>query len=474
MDVYKHGAYSSTTTEEPTPAYPNGVAQCVIGTAPIHMIADSAAAVNTPVLCKDMKDCRNKIGYSTDFENYTLCQSMYASFEVFGVGPVVFINVLDPAKHFEETTATITVAGSKAVIGNDVITSSLVIKSGSATIEADKYSLEWVNGELVAYFTDMESGSISAEYNKIMPSKVTASDILGTVDMETDERTGMEAIRSVFPKFGYVPFLLSAPGWSEDDTVGAMLAEKTKLINGCYTAKAILDLEATSRVADKIIENKKGRTLNENCIALFPKVKVKGNIISYSAYMSALIMHQATETGGVVCSSPSNTKISIDDCVLNDGTSVYFDQEDGNVLNAEGIVTIIARNGWYAWGNNMAVYPDVTVPEKRWISMSLTFAYNDNDFINSNFENIDRNISRKLIENAIINQNIKLSSWKASGYIAGGEMYYNAAENTEDEILAGHFKVRTRLSGNIPMEYFENETEFDAQMLINAIIGGEE
>ena len=40
-----------------------------------------------------------KLGYSADYAKYTLCQSMYASFQLIGVAPVVFVNVLDPKKH---------------------------------------------------------------------------------------------------------------------------------------------------------------------------------------------------------------------------------------------------------------------------------------------------------------------------------------------------------------------------------------
>lgn len=39
------------------------------------------------------------VGYDDDYEKYTVCQSMGASFKVVGVSPMILINVLDPNKH---------------------------------------------------------------------------------------------------------------------------------------------------------------------------------------------------------------------------------------------------------------------------------------------------------------------------------------------------------------------------------------
>ena len=43
------------------------------------------------------------MGYSDDFENFTLCQSMDACFRVFNVAPIILVNVLDPNKASHKT-----------------------------------------------------------------------------------------------------------------------------------------------------------------------------------------------------------------------------------------------------------------------------------------------------------------------------------------------------------------------------------
>lgn len=65
--------------------------QVVVGTAPVNLAENPEAAVNVPVLCSNMDEAKSRLGYSGDFEKFTLCQSMYASYIAYGVAPVVFI-----------------------------------------------------------------------------------------------------------------------------------------------------------------------------------------------------------------------------------------------------------------------------------------------------------------------------------------------------------------------------------------------
>lgn len=68
----------------------------VVGTAPVHT-ASKPAASNTPVLTTSWDEAVEKLGFSYDWKNYTLCEFMYSHFQLFGCQPVVFCNVLDPA-----------------------------------------------------------------------------------------------------------------------------------------------------------------------------------------------------------------------------------------------------------------------------------------------------------------------------------------------------------------------------------------
>ena len=81
---YTHGIY---VQENPTSVIPpltaDSAVQFVVGTAPINLLADPTKAVNKPVLVYNFKEAQEKIGYSDDFEKFSLCQSIDASFRVF-------------------------------------------------------------------------------------------------------------------------------------------------------------------------------------------------------------------------------------------------------------------------------------------------------------------------------------------------------------------------------------------------------
>ena len=97
------------TSEVPTSLLaPNEVDSAItlaVGTAPIHLAANPAKA-NEPVLCYKLAEYVEKFGNTDDFENYTLAEVASSQFQLFGVAPTIFVNVLDPDKHYNEREIT--------------------------------------------------------------------------------------------------------------------------------------------------------------------------------------------------------------------------------------------------------------------------------------------------------------------------------------------------------------------------------
>lgn len=50
-------------------------------------------------MCQSYAEAVAALGYSDDWEKYPICEAIYSQFKLYGVAPVVFVNVLDPAKH---------------------------------------------------------------------------------------------------------------------------------------------------------------------------------------------------------------------------------------------------------------------------------------------------------------------------------------------------------------------------------------
>ena len=118
--------------------------QVVFGTAPVNLAKNPTGVTNKPVIAYTWQEAVDQLGYSDDWASYTLCEAMYASFKLFGVAPVIFVNVLDPATHKTEvsTAAELTVTSLQATLEvKGVLLSTVVVKSSSSgsdlTVDTD-------------------------------------------------------------------------------------------------------------------------------------------------------------------------------------------------------------------------------------------------------------------------------------------------------------------------------------------------
>ena len=89
--AYFHGVYNSEIdTSLTAPIQGSAGLQVIFGTAPIHLSRDPEAAVNKPMLCYSFAECQQNVGYSDNFKDFTLCQSIDACFRVFNVAPITW------------------------------------------------------------------------------------------------------------------------------------------------------------------------------------------------------------------------------------------------------------------------------------------------------------------------------------------------------------------------------------------------
>ena len=111
--------------------------QVVIGTAPVNMLENPEAAVNVPVLALSSKEAQANLGYSMDFKKFTLCQTMYITANVCIVSPVIYINVLDPAKHKKDLPEqTVAVDEYQATVEIEgILKKGLAVKAGETALE---------------------------------------------------------------------------------------------------------------------------------------------------------------------------------------------------------------------------------------------------------------------------------------------------------------------------------------------------
>lgn len=501
--MYKHGievVEKKTTYQRPL-ATSFGV-QVVVGTAPIHLTKDSRAPVNRPILVQSFSEAQEKLGYTDDWR-FSLCQSMYSSFKLFNVYPVVFINVLDPDKHSKECSdAVYPIKNHQAEISEaGVILDSIRVSKGTASVSSktgtaakeggaenssvlllnEDYIVSF-NGDGIPVITFLSTGAgynldeVKVKFNYLDPEMVTEDDIIGYYDMETGLESGVELIRRVYPQFHLPPGLLLAPGWSQKPNVGAALQEKCTEINGVFRCECLLDLDtATNRKYSECgaAKNRNDYT-DPHAIVLWPELLVSEKHIAFSAVYGAMASYYTATNRDIPYIYPSNKLLGVDGAVLADGTEITLDQTQAAYVNGDGVVTAVNDGGWRSWGNNTGCYPENTDPKDYRIACRRMFSFVANYFILQYQKRLDASMSRRTIDDIVNSFNIWGNSLVSQGMCAGLKMNYDESENDNESLLNGHVKVKISLAPYTPLEYIQASEEFDMNTLQATIIGGEE
>lgn len=480
--AYKHGVYvNENATALVAPVEGTAGLQVIVGTAPVNLLSDPASAVNKPLIAYTFAEAQAAVGYSDDYEKYTLCQAMDASFKVLGVAPIILINVLDPAKHtvdLEETEIQIN-NGAALLEVKGVLADKLVVKSGTTVLTKDTdYTVAFdEDGYAVIAMLDTEAAAaattLTVTGTVIDASKVTAADIVGGVSATTGEETGLEVIRQVYPKLGMTPGILLAPGWSHNATVAAALQAKCTSINGVFRCVCVVDVDSTSKGATKYGDAKTYKESagisSENAYAVWPCAKIDDTVYYGSAIAAALMAYTDAENDDTPNVSPSNKTISISGACLADGTEVYLDQDQANTINGVGVATFLNMNGWRMWGNNTAAYPGTTDPKDRWINVRRFMSWAANTFILTYFSKVDDVMNSRLIESIVDSENMRGNSFVSRGICARYEIVYNEDENSTTELLNGHITFHQYITPFTPAEQIEDVIEFDPDALSSAL-----
>lgn len=482
MEAYNHGV---RVLEEGSAAASasTGTAglQAVFGTAPVNLAKEPGAAVNTPVVCRTMQEAREKLGYSDDFGAFTLCQSMYACFGAFNVAPVVFVNVLDPARHKktnQEKEYAVT-DGQVTLEETGILTDSVTVKTGEETLqEGVDYVVSFKgDGKLAVTMVSekgMAAAAVTVGSESIDPGAVTDADLIGGYDAVTGKETGLEVIRQVYPKTGMVPKLILAPGWSHKPEIAAVITGKCEGINGVFSAECVLDMDTEETVKYTDVEKwkKENGYSDPHAIALWPKVLSGGHSLYYSAVYGAMTAYEDAENDDVPNISPSNCLAGVDGAVLADGTEIFMDRQQASMLNGIGVVTLVNEAGWRAWGNNTSAYPENRDTKDRWICCRRMFTWLADSLVTIYHEKVDSPANYRLIESICDSENIRLNGYVSAGKLAGGRIEYDEGENSVQNVLDGRVIFRIYVAAFTPAEDVVFVLKFDPALLEESLRGG--
>lgn len=451
----------------------------VVGTAPVNMSKLTTPPVDVPLLVENWEDAKRKFGYSDDWESFTLSEFFYAWFVEYQRGPVVALNVLDPATHTTQVTGqNLLLVNGKGTIkaGGILLNTVSVKKSDDSTtyVRGTDYTLvQDDSGNVVV--SRIATGAIGATdtlhigFTQLDGTKVTSDDVIGGTDPTTGKATGLDALKNVMAATRKVSAIIVAPGFSSDPLVAAVMVAKAKSVNGRFKCSAVTDIPASVQILgleDWKIDN--GYTGN-NQYNTWPKVTYKGKTYWLSTHFAAAKSRLDAENGNIPYESPSNKPIVVDGAVAEDGTPLFIGPEEGEAINRLGIVTAINFvNGWTLWGNRTAAYPDNTAPQDSIIPVREMFNWVQNSLIVRYWSRIDDPMNRRLIEAIVDEANIWLNGLVGNSLI-GASVVFERTDNPVEDLANGKIIFRVKITPPSSAQEIVFLVEYDAVALTTLV-----
>lgn len=440
----------------------------LIGTAAI-------GAINQPILVLSDRDAAN---FGPQLAGFTIPQALDAIYDQ-GAGTVIVINVLDPAIHKTNVPSeaiTFDASTDRVKLAHGAV-ANLVLKSNdSATtyVKDTDYTVTPVTGEIVRIKGGAiaAGASIKAGYDYADPSKVTAADIIGTVNA-AGQRTGMKALRDTYNLMGFFAKLLIAPAYCTQTSVSAELIAMADYLD----AFALIDAPVGTTFAQALAGRGPAGSINfntssERAILCYPHLKVydaatdSERLEPYSQRLAGVIAAKDLERG--FWWSPSNTEIKgIVGLERNLSAMIDDPNSEVNLLNEAGIVTVFNSfgSGMRVWGNRSAAWPVLT-HMKNFIPVRRT-----GDIINESIryfslQYMDRPIEQALIDALVESVNGYGRKLIGDGAVLGFKAWYDPARNIKTELAAGHVLISYKYTPPPPMERLTFETEITDEYLV--------
>lgn len=489
--AYMHRVHGSEVASSvlPVVAVPSAI-PFIVGTAPVNMTDGGSNQVK---YVQNYSEAFAAFGYVPPKEDassglkkyeYSISEFMFSQFQLFGVGPAVIVNVLDPTKHKTQaatTTVTLDTKTASATVPETGILLDSVVLSGtdnSLTVDED-YLLAFDDiGQLVITSLKNQDGdfrcptgtAITFSADKCDPSQVTADDIIGGVSMVNDVeiKKGLELIEDVFPLFGIVPGILIAPGFANNSTVATVMAAKAASINEVFRAISICDIptEAVKSYSEASNWKNENNIVSPVQILCWPMLQQDSVLYHMSTQLVGLMGQVDENNGGIPYESPSNKTFSTTGMTLADGTEIPLSLPNAEYLNGQGIVTgLNFIGGLRAFGNRTTCYPANTDPKDAFIPIRRMFCYITNTVVQTCWQRLDKPLNRRQIQTITNTIQVWLNGLVAREYLIAGRIEFREDENTISDLSDGISKFHVTITPPSPNREIEFILEYDASAL---------
>lgn len=456
----------------------------VVGTAPVQSAAKPAKS-NVPVLVTSWDEAVEKLGFSYDWESYTLCEFMYSHLQLFGAQPVIFCNINDPASmKREEAAADYTVADHRVAVSVDAIADTIKVSVTENTDGADTtrelerdvdYSILYDRDDTDTYVCIVElledgsaydAATVNVAYSAADPTTATVADVVD----------GVAQVDACLTAVGLVPDLIAAPGWSHNTVVAAVMATKAAAINGLFKGKAVIDADSGEDGVTEYSQlsgyKNKNNFVDVDQILCWPMVQLGDYRFHLSTQLCGLMATVDAGNRGIPYESPSNKNLKMDACVLADGTPVNLTWNQVDLIAGSwGVVTAVnfLDSGWVAKGNYTACYPGNTDVKDQFIPVSRMFDFIGNTLIRTFWSKLDKPMTPALRDSILQTCNIWLGGLTGGGYLYGARAEMLAEENPLTSLLDGIITLHIYNAPPVPAQEIDFILEYDVSYMETAL-----
>lgn len=472
--TFKHGVYvQERATKVSGEKSVDSAIPVVFGTAP-------KGKLQTPVVVRSYAEAVAEFGFSTDFNNYTLCEFIDCHFTLYKQSYAILVNVADvtTAKKTETKSLNLSQPVTVTDIQYPLVDTVKLKKGGKEVATKDVTASVDSDGFLVITLSEgsavtLPATDVTVTYETFDMTKVKPTALIGAIDASTGKKTGFELLDDIIPTFGVVPGLVLAPKHATDPTIAAAMSAKAQNMNGMFKALTLIDVDTKKyKTKQQAIAAKKVGDAGE--YMCWPMVQRNGRNYHMSTHMAGVIGKMDAENNGIPSHSPSNRAMQVDGCICADGTPVLLGANDANELNGQGIATVLSFiGGPRAWGNRTAAYPNATDMKDGFVHARRMMFWMNNWVISDTWKEVDASITRRFIQAMAEKHNMRLNSLASMGAILGGSCGFNALDNPPSQVIDG--KVKFDLLVGIPSvaEQIEFGIEIDPSYLHALAQGGE-
>ncbi len=448
---YLHGTYGAVGKTQAISATQAGTIPVYIGTAPVNLIRghEDAGIIGRPIKLTNWKQACATIGYSSDWQTFTLCEAVKAHFDnpLGNIGPIYVIPCLSDTAATAKTQKTLTpINGRAEFVSDKIILDSLTIDGME---EGTDYDLDYdfTAAKVIITLTDKRATStLAINYDEFTGAIAEASDIVGG-KTTGGEYSGIGAIELLYNNENVVGTLFAAPGWSHMPEVHAALVNACQQMNGKWFAYCYTDipLEGAATIPAAIAYKREHGMKSQYETVCWPKgIDAVGNVF----HVSTLSMWCQQRVDFNHDSVPFETASNKPAPVLRQyfgaaAKNAGFDKQTANELNEAGIRTLVPDSGEIVlWGGHTGAYQYGATDDALQIfdTNIRMIGYVINSFHREWGRRVDEPMNMQLRDEILNREQDKLNALVAQGALIGSPVVtFLASENSTTDMVNGDF-----------------------------------